>query len=114
MTPERKLKIQNILYFIGIGLVFGLLYNFLFYPRTFVEFAEAGSISILIGLILGIIEEFVFNRVFQRLAFLWVTTIRAVLYSLIISIVLCLVLSIETASVEQIGYTDPAVDWCRY
>ena len=111
MTPERKLKFQNILYFIGIGLIFGLLYNFLFYPHTFVEFAEAGSISILIGMILGTLEEFVLNRIFQRLAFLWVTIIRAILYSLMISIVLCLVLSIETAAVEQISYGDAVIEY---
>lgn len=46
---------------IPIGLFFGLLYNFLYYPHSLTEFAEAGSISILIGLFLGILEEFVFK-----------------------------------------------------
>ncbi len=113
MTPERKIKAQNILIIIGIGLFFGLLYNFLFYPHTLIEFIEAGSISILIGLFLGILEEFVFNRVFQNVSFLMVTIIRSVLYSLLISIVLCLVLSIEISSVEQISYMDAVIRYLK-
>jgi len=111
MTPELKLKFQNILIIIGIGLVFGLLYNYLFYPHTLVEFTEAGSISILIGLFLGILEEFVFNRIFQKISFLVVTIIRSLLYALLISIVLCLVLSIEISYVEQINYSDAVFEY---
>ena len=113
MTPERKIKTQNILIIIGIGLFFGLLYNFLFYPHTLIEFIEAGSISILIGLFLGILEEFVFNRVFQNVSFLMVTIIRSVLYALLISIVLCLVLSIEISTVEQISYMDDLIEYFK-
>lgn len=111
MTPERKIKAQNILMIIGIGLIFGLLYNFLFYPHTLIEFIEAGSISILIGLFLGILEEFVFNRVFQNVSFLIVTIIRSLLYALLISIVLSFVLSIEISSVEQISYIDAVIQY---
>ena len=111
MTPERKLKVQNILIIIGIGLIFGLLYNFLYYPHTLVEFMEAGSISILIGLFLGILEEFVFKKVFQKFSFLIVSIVRTVLYSLLISFVLCLVLSIEIALTEQISYLDAVITY---
>ena len=104
MTPENKLKVQFILIIIGIGLLFGLVYNFLFYPHTFVEYAEAGSISILIGLFIGLLEEFVLYRLFQHVSFLLVTIIRSILYSLLISTVLCLVLSIETSFVNNIPY----------
>ena len=104
MNPVRKLKIQNILFIIGIGLVFGLLYNFFYYPHTFIEFFEAGSISILIGLMLGFLEEFVFKNTFQKLPFLTVTIFRTFLYSFMISIILCLVLSIEISVTEQINF----------
>ena len=111
MTPERKIKAQNILIIIGIGLLFGLLYNFLFYPHTWIEFLEAGSISILLGLFVGLLEEFVFITVFQNISFLLVSLIRSVLYALLISVVLCLVLSIEISSVEQISYTNAVVQY---
>ena len=104
MTPESKLKVQNILLIIGLGLLFGLLYNYLFYPHTLTEFLEAGSISILIGIFIGILEEFAFNRFFQRISFLKVTIIRSLLYSLLVSLILSFVLSIETAYVENISY----------
>jgi len=111
MTPERKIKAQNIIIIIGIGFVFGLLYNFLFYPHVLVEFIEAGSISILIGLFVGILEEFVFIGVFKKVSFLMVTIIRSLLYTLLISIILCFVLSIEISFVEQISYTDAVIQY---
>ena len=104
MTPEKKLKIQNILLIITVGIFFGLLYNFLFYAHTLTEFTEAAVVSILIGLLVGVLEEFVFYKIFQALPFLAVFTIRTVLYSVLTSVVLCLVLSIEIAFVSQITY----------
>jgi hypothetical protein len=111
MAPEKKIKAQNILIIIGIGLIFGLLYNFLFYPHTLIEFTEAGSISVLIGLFVGLLEEFVFNKLFQKVSFLITTIIRSLLYALLISIVLSFVLSIEISSVEQIRYIDAVFEY---
>lgn len=104
MTPENKLKIQNILLIIGAGLAFGLLYNFLFYPHSLTEFLEAGIISILIGLMVGLLEEFAFKKIFQSISFVAVVVIRSLLYSLLTSTILCLVLSIEIAFTEQVSY----------
>ena len=106
MKPESRLKLQNILAIIGIALFFGLSYNFFFYPHTLNEFIEAGTISIFLGLIVGILEEFVLKRLFHKISSLFVTIIRAFLYSLIISIILCLVLSIEISFDQQITYLE--------
>ncbi len=113
MIPETKLKVQNILLIICIGLVFGLLYNYLYYPHSLTEFLEAGSISILIGLMVGILEEFVFNKAFQAISFLYVLVIRSVLYSLLTSFILSLVLSIEIAVVENISYLAAVVEYLK-
>lgn len=113
MTPEKRLKIQNIFLIICVGLVFGLLYNFFFYPHSITEFLEAGVISILIGLMVGILEEFVFKQVFKSISFLSVLIIRALLYSLLTSIVLCLVLSIEISFTEHISYSKAVVEYLR-
>ncbi len=111
MTPEKKLKVQNILLIICVGLTFGLLYNFLFYPHSLTEFLEAGVISILIGLMVGILEEFVFKKLFLSISFLWVLIIRSVLYALLTSIILCLVLSIEISLTQKISYTAAVVQY---
>lgn len=111
MRPENKLKAQNILLIIGIGLIFGLLYNFLFYPHSLTEFMEAGSISVLIGLTVGILEEYVLKRAYQKISVLYVSIIRSLLYSLLTSIVLCLVLSIEISFLEQISYQKAVVQY---
>jgi len=111
MRPEQKLKVQNILLIVIVGSLFGLLYNYLFYPHSLTEFLEAASISLLIGLMVGMLEEFVFKGVFQSISFLFVFLIRTLLYSLLTSVVLCLVLSIEISSVEQISYTKAVLEY---
>lgn len=111
MKPETKLRVQNILIIMGISLVFGLLYNFFFYPHTFVEFLEAGSIGVIMGLLIGVLEEFVFKKAFHRISSLAVTIIRALLYSFLISTILCLVLSIEISFVEQVSYAKAVIGY---
>ena len=111
MEPERKLKIQNILLIIGMTLVFGLLYNLFFYPHTFVEFLEAGSISVILGLLIGILEEFILKKAFHKISSLYVTLIRALLYSSLISVILALVLSIEISITEQINYYEAVIKY---
>lgn len=111
MTLEIKLKIQNILLIMGITLIFGLLYNFFFYPHTLVEFLEAGSISIFMGLIIGVLEEFTFKRIFLKMNFLLMTLIRTLLYAVLISSILCLVLSIEDTFIKNISYAEAVVQY---
>lgn len=111
MSPENKIKFQNILLFIVIGLGFGLTYNFLYYPHTWTEFLEAGSISILIGIMLGTLEEFILKNLFARISFYKVLLIRTFLYSIFISIILALVLSIEIAFIEEISFGKALIEY---
>jgi adenylate cyclase len=94
-----------------VGFIFGMLYNFLFYPHSFTEFLEAGTISILIGFVVGILEEFVFKKTFQSISFLSVLIIRSALYSLLTSVILCLVLSIEISITENISYGAAVIEY---
>jgi len=113
MLPENKIRIQNIILIIFISIIFGMLYNLFFYPHTLTEFLEAGSISIFIGLFLGVLEEYVFKKIFLRISFYKVLFIRTLLYSLLISIILSLVLSIEIALTEQINYSKALIQYIK-
>ncbi len=97
----------------GISMLFGLSYNYLFYPHTFVEFLEAGSIGLIMGLLIGILEEFVFKKAFHRISSLAVTLIRVFLYSVLISLILAAVLSIEIAFENGIEYGDAMVQYLK-
>ena len=94
---------------IVIGIGFGATYNFLFYPHSVTEFAEAISISIIIGVLLGIIEEFILKSFFERISFYKVWLIRTLLYSALTCAILSLVLSIEIVFEEQISYPEALV-----
>jgi adenylate cyclase len=109
ISIENKLKFKNILIIIILGIGFGIMYNSLFYPHQFTEYLEAISIGIFIGIFLGVVEEFLLKRIFQKFAFYKVTLIRAFLYSLAISLILSLVLSIEITFEEQIPYSEALV-----
>lgn len=113
MLPENKIRFQNITLIIIIAIIFGILYNLFFYPPTLVEFLEAGTISIFIGLFVGILEEFTFKKLFLRIPLYKVMLIRTVLYSLLISIILSLVLSIESSFSEQISYLKALIQYLK-
>jgi adenylate cyclase len=109
LSIENKLKFKTILIVVSGGIAFGFIYNYLFYPHRFTEYLEAISSGMFIGLFIGIVEEFLLKRIFQKVAFYKVTLIRAFLYSLFISLTLSLVLSIEISIKEQISYSDALV-----
>ena len=106
ISQENKLKFRNILTMIIIGIGFGATYNFLFYPHNFTEFAEAIFISIIIGFMLGMVEEFLLKVFFQRISFYKVLLIRTILYSFLTCIILSFVLSIEIAYDKQLSYVN--------
>ena len=112
MDPQgRKIKLQNIGIIVLMSIMFGVTYNYLYYPHNLAEYAEAISISILIGISIGFTEEGFLKSTFQRLVFYQVLLIRTVLYSVAISVILSLVLSIEIAMENEISYFDA---WALY
>ena len=113
MLPENRIRFRNIILIILICILFGLLYNFSFYPHTLIEFLEAGTISIFIGLFLGMLEEFTFKKFFLKISFYKVLLTRTILYSLLISIILSFVLSIEISITEQISYPKALIQYIR-
>ncbi len=95
----------------GIGLSFGLLYNYFFYPHSLTEFLEAGTISVILSFVVWLLEEFVVTASVRHKSFLIASALRAVLYALLVSITLSLVLSIETAMVEGISYSEALLQY---
>jgi len=67
---------------------------------------EAISIGMLLGLSVGLIEEFVLKNVLQRLSYIKVLLIRTLLYSILVGMSLALVLSIEISFNENISYPE--------
>ncbi len=106
MSPEVKIKVQNILIIITISLCFGLLYNYFYDRQSLIEFFEAVSISLLIGFFVGLLEEFLLPKVFRNKSFLTASAIRAISYSLLISVILSFVVSIKNSIIEKISYQE--------
>ena len=103
-SQERRIRRKNIGIITLMAVLFGFTYNYLYYPHTFAEFAEAISISILIGVCIGITEESLLKQRFQKLVFYQVLLIRTVLYSLLVIVILSLVLSIDIAIENDTTY----------
>ncbi len=101
----RRVLFEGVAPFALAGLVFGLAYNTLFYPHTLVEYLEAGTIGVLLGLAVGVAEQqTALRRWIQRHSFARAMVMRTVAYSLAVAMALALVLSIEPATLGACGY----------
>lgn len=97
--------LEGVLPFAVTGLLFGLLYNTLFYPWTLVEYAEAGTIGILVGAAAGLAEQAPrLRRWFQRRSFVQAILVRTLAYSLVVALTLSGVLSVEPATLGECPY----------
>ncbi|MGI9628022.1 MAG: adenylate/guanylate cyclase domain-containing protein [Longimicrobiales bacterium] len=104
MKTRAKVTLEGTLSFAVAGVLFGLLYNTLFYPRTFVEYAEAGAIGLLLGTAAGVAEQAFLERLLRRMSFAQTVAIRTLLYSAFTAVSLSLVLSIEPATLGECTY----------
>lgn len=104
LPTQSNLSLEGLSPFAVSGILFGLLYNSLFYPPTLVEYAEAGTIGLLLGIITGIAEQTFLKRwIYQRSLGL-VSLIRTTVYAIAVAFSLSLVLSIEPASLGECAY----------
>lgn len=104
LPTQPNLSLKGISPFAISGILFGLLYNSLFYPPTLVEYAEAGTIGLLLGLITGIAEQTFLKRWIYQRSFGLVLILRTIIYAIFVAVSLSLVLSIEPASLGECPY----------
>ncbi|HEU5208936.1 MAG TPA: adenylate/guanylate cyclase domain-containing protein [Longimicrobiales bacterium] len=108
VSPGRgrlRFAAEGILPFAAAGIMFGILYNTLFYPRTLVEYLEAGTIGLLLGTAIGLAEhQTSLRRWFQRHSFARAILIRTLAYSFGVALTLSLVLSVEPATLGECEY----------
>lgn len=114
MRRRTRLILEGVGPFVAIGLVFGMLYNTLFYPRTLIEYVEAGTISVIIGIAAGLAEQVpALRRWMQRLSLPRALAVRTLAYSSAVALILSFVLSIEPATLGQCTYLACVVDYIR-
>lgn len=110
MREQAKLTFEGLVPFAAAGILFGLVYNALFYPHTLVEYAEAGTIGLLLGLAGGITEETLLRQWFHQRPFSQTLVVRTALYSAVVAVSLTLVLSIEPAIQGECSYPQCVAD----
>lgn len=114
MSRTARVVLEGVTPFVVTGLFFGLLYNTLFYPRTLVEYIEAGSIGALLGATIGFAEQHrALERWFQRRSLARAIMLRTLVYSFTVALALSLVLSIEPATVGECAYPDCVLGYVR-
>ena len=105
MPRRLHVIVAGLVPFVIAGLLLGLLYNTLFYPRTLVEYLEAGTIGILLGIAVGFIEQApAIARWFDSKPFVHALLLRTLVYSILVSSCLSLVLAIEPATHGECAY----------
>jgi len=114
MRRRARVVLEGIAPFAVAGLLFGLLYNTLFYPRTIVEYAEAGTIGVLLGTLAGFTEQRpAVKRWLQRRSFVDAIVVRTVAYALSAALLLALVLSVEPAMLGSCAFPDCVIEYIR-
>ena len=103
---KPKIMLERLLPFAISGVLFGIIYNSLFYPHTLVEYMEASIVGLILGLTSGIIEEFLLKNWFRQRPFSQALLLRTVLYAFMAAISLALILSIEPFLLGECGYSD--------
>ena len=111
LTDRAKHFFEGILPFVSTGLLFGLLYNTVFYPRTLVEYLEAGTIGVILGAAAGLAEHTFLKGWLQRRSLMQAFVTRTLGYSLVVTVALSLVLSIEPATMGDCPYLECVGDY---
>ena len=104
MSSRQKITKEALIIFALAGLAFGLLYNTLFYPRTLVEYLEAGSIGLVLGLTACWVETRFLSRRLRRGSVAGNLLLRTALYSTAVALILSIVLAIEPFMEGECGY----------
>jgi adenylate cyclase len=104
MSRQARMMLEGVAPFAAAGILFGLLYNTLFYPRTLVEYLEAGTIGLLLGAAAGLVEHTVLERWLRRRSLIQAVALRTVLYAGVVAAALALVLSVEPAMLGECSY----------
>lgn len=113
MPRGARASVEGLVPFVVTGLLFGLLYNSLFYPRTPVEYLEAGSIGVLLGGLVGVAEQVLPAKWLHRRSLLGTIVVRTLAYSIAGAACLALVLSIEPATLGECSYPGCVVTYVR-
>lgn len=114
MRRTARVILEGIAPFVAAGLLFGILYNTLFYPRELIEYVEAATIGSVLGLIAGLVEQQPYlRRWFQDRSFGLTIVVRTLAYSLSVALVLSLVLAIEPALTGECRYVECVMSFVR-
>ena len=104
MSRATKVTGAALVPFAIAGILFGIIYNALFYPHTLIEYVEASTIGLILGLVTGILELSYLRHRFDKQPFVIGLIFRTSLYAVFVAVSLCLVLSIEPASLKECLY----------
>lgn len=111
MPRLRNATLEGLAVFGAVGVVFGLLYNTLFYPHTLVEYLEAGTIGLILGMSAGFAELTYLERRLRRRSLPQALLIRTGLYAAAVAVTLSVVLAIEPAVEGECPYFQCLAAW---
>jgi adenylate cyclase len=104
MTRKARVIVEGVVPFVAAGILFGLIYNTLFYPHTMVEYTEAATVGLLLGIAAGMAEQTALERWLRHRPLLHAVAVRTVLYAAAVAVVLAVVLSIEPATLGACSF----------
>lgn len=111
LTVNQKAKLKITRQFIIVGVFFGVAYIFIEWGRTALyHYFVGATIGFILGLLSALLELYVFARGAKRLKFIWLLTIRSILYFLLITIIIFNVAVVAQMYQHDAAYVDTIKD----
>ncbi len=117
LTVNQRVKIKITRQFVVAGIALGIIYTFFVYGFGFSEFwhyRNGAVIGLILGLLIALLELFVFSRGAKRLKFIWLLTLRTLIYFTFITVIIFNVAAISRMFRWDLGYFEVLSDMRFY
>jgi len=105
LTVNQRIKIKIIRQFVIVGIILGIIY--IFFEHGFsapFHYVNGVAVGFILGLLIAMLELFVFARGAKRLKFIWLLALRTLLYFILVTVIIFNVAVATQMILDDIGY----------
>ena len=106
LSVNQKAKLKITRQFVVVGVLIGIVYIFFEGENHLYNYVNGAIIGLFLGLLIALLELYVFSRGAKRLKFIWLLIIRVLLYFLVITVIIFNETVIAQMLLSDIGYVE--------
>ena len=105
LTVNQRTKFKITSQFVTVGVLLGIVY--IFFEHGFsalFHYVNGAVVGFILGLLIALLELFVFARGGKRLKFIWLLGFRTLLYFVLVTVIIFNVAVVTQMILDDIGY----------